>query len=31
MVHKRDAGKFMVNLVVEIAGDEPAGIEDGDR
>jgi len=31
MVHKHDAGKFMVNLVVEIARDEPAGIEHGDR
>jgi hypothetical protein len=31
MVHEHHGGKFMVNLVVEIARDEPAGIEDGDR
>src|SRR5580692_6297272 len=31
MVHKHDTGKLMVNLVVEIAWDEPAGIEDRDR
>src|SRR5579863_6240432 len=31
VVHKHDTGKLMVNLVVEIAGDEPAGIEDRDR
>src|ERR1700723_2955628 len=31
MVHKRDAGKFMVNLVVEIAGDPSTRIEDSDR
>src|ERR1700751_4322863 len=31
VVDKHDAWKFMVNLVVEIAGDESAGIEDGDR
>src|SRR5882762_2760561 len=31
MVHKHNAGKFMVNLVVEIARNEPAGIEDGDE
>jgi hypothetical protein len=28
MVHEHHCGKFMVNLVVEIARDEPAGIED---
>src|ERR1700678_1887485 len=31
MVHKYDAGKLTVNLVVEIARDEPAGVENGDR
>src|SRR5580704_7938646 len=31
MVHKRDAGKFMVNLVVEITGDPSTRIEDSDR
>ena len=31
MIHEHDAGKLTVNLVVEIAGNEPAGIEDGDR
>src|SRR5579872_3346611 len=31
MVYKHDTGKFTVNLVVEIAWNEPAGIEDGDR
>jgi hypothetical protein len=31
MVHKQDTGKFMVNLVVEIARDEAAGVKNGDR
>jgi hypothetical protein len=31
LVHKHDTGKLTVNLVVEIAWDKPAGIEDGDR
>src|ERR1700744_562794 len=31
MVHEHDSRKLTVNLVVEIAWDKPAGIEDGDR
>src|ERR1700739_1623735 len=31
MVHEDDTRKLVVNLVVQIARDEPAGIEDGDR
>jgi hypothetical protein len=30
MVHEDDAGKLVVNLLVEVARDKPAGIEDGD-